>query len=223
MVLCSNARRDDDGHSSGDPTEVALLDAAATLGQTLASEQREHIRRGQFHFDPTRKLMTTVDDYDGALRLHTKGAPEAVLPRCATILDPDGHEDELDDPRRSSLASAVDALASEGLRVLAFAVRSLAPGVPAPTDRDDAETNLTFLGLAAMLDPPRVEVTDAVARCHTAGIRIIMVTGDHPLTASAIAKEVGIVQAHPYGRHRRRAGKAQRGRARRRCSGRKVG
>ena len=81
--------------------------------------------------------------------------------------------------------------------MLAFAVRSLAPGVPAPTDRDDAETNLTFLGLAAMLDPPRVEVTDAVARCHSAGIRIIMVTGDHPLTAAAIAKEVGIVQLTP--------------------------
>jgi magnesium-transporting ATPase (P-type) len=197
MALCSNARRETDGHTSGDPTELALLDAAAELGQALPADQREQIRCGHFHFDPTLKLMTTIDDCDGALCIHTKGAPEAVLPRCTTILEPDGRQREFDDTQRAALARTVDAYAADGLRVLAFASRTLARGVPVPTRREDAETRLTFLGFAAMLDPPRVEVADAVTRCRTAGIRIIVVTGDHPLTASAIAKEVGIVQQNP--------------------------
>jgi magnesium-transporting ATPase (P-type) len=86
----------------------------------------------------------------------------------------------------------VDGYARSGLRVLAFAARDIAPSAPLPAQREDAERDLCFLGLAAMADPPRPEVADAVARCHTAGIRIIVVTGDHPLTAAAIARQVGI-------------------------------
>jgi calcium-translocating P-type ATPase len=197
MALCSNARRETDGRASGDPTEVALLDAAGTLGRAISADQREQMRCGHFHFDPTRKLMTTIDNCDGAICIHTKGAPEAVLPLCTTILEPDGSERNFDETQRSALAGTVDAYAADGLRVLAFANRTLARGAPVPTCREDAETNLTFLGLAAMLDPPRIEVADAVTRCRTAGIRIIVVTGDHPLTASAIAQEVGIAQQEP--------------------------
>jgi magnesium-transporting ATPase (P-type) len=197
MTLCSNAHREPDGSSSGDETEIALLDAAAALGEATSAQQREQMRRALFHFDPTLKLMSTVDDADGAIGVRTKGAPEAVLPHCTTIKRPDGSVVALDDAQRSDLARTVDGYATSGLRVLAFASRALAPEAPVPTGREDAETNLTFLGLVAMLDPPRAEVADAVADCHSAGIRIIVVTGDHPLTAAAIAQQVGIVGQHP--------------------------
>jgi calcium-translocating P-type ATPase len=197
MTLCTNARRDPDGTTSGDPTEVALLDAAASLGVSVTADQRERARRQHFHFDPTFKLMTTVDDRKGALWIHTKGAPETVLPRCTTILEPDGTTRPLDQAQRAAIAHSVDAYAAEGLRVLAFANRELAPGTHVPSNRPDAETELTFLGLALMLDPPRPEVAQAVAQCQSAGIRIIVVSGDHPLTAAAIAKEVGIVGENP--------------------------
>ena len=136
--------------------------------------------------------MSTIDRYPGALRVHTKGAPEAVLPVCATICGADGAVTTLDPATRRELSGVVDAYAASGLRVLAFAAaRDL--GTTLTPDRQDAERDLCFLGLAAMLDPPRPEVADAVARCHTAGIRIIVVTrGDHPLTAAVIAAQLGI-------------------------------
>jgi calcium-translocating P-type ATPase len=189
MAACNNARLDGGG-PSGDPTEIALLAAAAELGQTLDPATREEIRATQFHFDPALKLMSTVDRCRDTLRVHTKGAPEAVLPRCATIHDENGTAATLDQGTRRELAGVVDTYAASGLRVLAFAARDL--GAALPRHREEAERDLCFLGLAAMLDPPRPEVADAVARCHTAGIRIIVVTGDHPLTAAAIARKVGI-------------------------------
>ena len=197
ITLCSNAHCEPDGSSSGDETEIALLEVAAALGAATPAEQRERGRRALFHFDPTLKLMSTVDDAGGALGVHTKGAPETVLPHCATMQQPDGTVVPLDDAQRSDLARTVDGYATSGLRVLAFASRALAPGAAAPARREEAETDLTFLGLVAMVDPPRAEVAGAVTDCHTAGIRIIVVTGDHPLTATAIAQQVGIVGDHP--------------------------
>ena len=190
MAACNNARLDMDGRTSGDPTEIALLAAAAGLGEAVDPAGREAIRAAEFHFDPALKLMSTIDRYPGTLRVHTKGAPEAVLPNCATICDADGAVRALDPATRRELAGVVDAYAAGGLRVLAFAARDL--GAALPADREDAERDLCFLGLAAMLDPPRPEVADAVARCHTAGIRVIVVTGDHPLTAAVIAAQLGI-------------------------------
>jgi len=190
MAACNNARLGGDGGTSGDPTEIALLVAAARLGEALEPARREVIRAAEFHFDPALKLMSTIDRYSDALRVHTKGAPEAVLPHCATICGADGAVRALDPATRRELADVVDAYATSGLRVLAFAARDL--GTRLPRDRQDAERDLCFLGLAAMLDPPRPEVADAVSRCHTAGIRIIVVTGDHPLTAAAIAAQLGI-------------------------------
>jgi calcium-translocating P-type ATPase len=190
MAACNNARLDGDGDTSGDPTEIALLTAAAELGQTLEPARREAIRAAEFHFDPALKLMSTIDRCSGTLRVHTKGAPEAVLPECGTICGADGAVTTLDPATRRELTDAVDTYATSGLRVLAFADRDL--GTALPSDREGAERDLCFLGLAAMLDPPRPEVADAVARCHTAGIRIIVVTGDHPLTAAAIAARLGI-------------------------------
>jgi calcium-translocating P-type ATPase len=191
MTRCNNARLDREG-PSGDPTEVALLEAAAGLGEKLDPARRDQDRVAEFRFDPARKLMSTTDRCDATLRIHTKGAPEAVLPRCTALLDGNGSLRAMDRGARDGLTAVVDTYAGQGLRVLAFASRDLDGGQAVPGDREDAERDLCFLGLAALLDPPRPEVADAVVRCHTAGIRIIVVTGDHPLTAVAIARQLGI-------------------------------
>jgi calcium-translocating P-type ATPase len=194
MAACSNARLGggDSTPASGDPTEIALLLAAAGLGERLDPGERDLLRRAEFHFDPGLKLMSVIDGRDGALRVDAKGAPEAVLPRCATIAGADGSPQPLESAQRRELAGVVDGYARSGLRVLAVATRELDPAAPLPGDRGEAERDLCLLGLAAMVDPPRPEVADAVARCHTAGIRIIVVTGDHPLTARTIAAQLGI-------------------------------
>lgn len=197
-AACNNAFFGEDGKPTGDPTEIAILVAARAFGADIDRQRREDQRHNQFHFDPELKLMSSVDRPSGASTvIHTKGAPEAVLSLCRDILDTDGHPVALDDAGRHRVEAVVDALAGEGLRVLAFAHRELAAGEPVPHRRGDAERDLCFVGLIAMLDPPRPGVADAVARCRTAGIRIIVITGDHPLTAAAIAKRVGITGDRP--------------------------
>ena len=198
---CNDARFEADGTSLGDPTEVALLQAARALGAETDHDAREQRRSGRYNFDPARKLMTIVARDTGQSRLHTKGAPEAVLPRCTSILSSDGTPQTLSDGERERITGQVEAFAQEGLRVLALARRTV-PSTTAeplsrdqaaePLPRDQAESELCFLGLVTMLDPPRSEVRAAIERCHTAGIRIIVITGDHPLTAAAIARQVGI-------------------------------
>ena len=195
---CNNALLNEEGEPVGDPTEIAILTAARKFGADTDHGRREAQRRWQFHFEPELKLMSTVDQLPGAPTIvHTKGAPEAVLSLCSHILDTDGHPVALDDSGRRRVEAAVDAFAAEGLRVLAFACREVAADKPVPQQRGDAERDLCFTGLIAMLDPPRAGVADAVAKCHTAGIRIIVITGDHPLTARAIAQRVGITGDHP--------------------------
>ena len=189
---CNNARLEPGSEPSGDPTEIAILLAARQLGAETGAAEREARRRWQFHFDPERALMSTVDAEEDGLVVHTKGAPEGLLPRCTTVFGVDGEEAQLDNGERARIGEQVDRFAAEGLRVLALAERRLPPGVPPPHLREEAERELRFAGLVAMLDPPRPEVADAVARCHTAGIRILVITGDHPLTAAAIARRVGI-------------------------------
>jgi calcium-translocating P-type ATPase len=197
-ACCNNARLDGGRGHAGDPTEIAVLVAARTLGADTDHERREAQRRWQFHFDPELKLMSTIDQVGGTLTVvHTKGAPESVLPRCSRVLDDEGRPVPLDQLQRRRIEAAVNAFAAEGLRVLALAQRELAPDQPAPHRRADAEGDLCFTGLVAMLDPPRPGVTEAVGQCRTAGIRIIVITGDHPLTAAAIAERVGITGAHP--------------------------
>ena len=195
---CNNALLNDGAGPSGDPTEIAILMAAHILSADTDNKHREAQRRWQFHFDPELKLMSTVDQLPGASTVvHTKGAPEAVLSLCSHILDTRGHPVALDDPGRRQVEAAVNAFATEGFRVLALACRELTADEPVPQQRGDAERDLCFTGLIAMLDPPRAGVADAVAQCRTAGIRIIVITGDHPLTARAIAQRVGITGDHP--------------------------
>ncbi len=188
---CNNARLESHGSNTGDPTEVALLTAATSLGVRFDAASRERGRIHQYNFDPQRKLMSTLDTGESHNWLHTKGAPESLLPRCAGTLAADGQEQPLRSAERERVTRQVESFASQGLRVLALARRSL-PSDTQPPDRDDAENDLCFLGLVTMRDPPRVEVVDAVSRCHAAGIRIVLITGDHPLTVAAIARQVGI-------------------------------
>ena len=196
-TACNNARLEAEREPSGDPTEIAVLLAAKRLGAAVGIAEREAGRRWQFHFDPERKLMSTVDADGEQLVIHTKGAPEALLPRCSTLLAAGGGNVELNEGERARIRGQVDRWAAEGLRVLALAERRLPREARAPHLREEAERELCFAGLIAMLDPPRAEVADAVARCHTAGIRILVITGDHPLTAAAIARRVGIGGAEP--------------------------
>jgi calcium-translocating P-type ATPase len=192
MASCNNARLDD-GEPSGDPTEAAMLQAARRLG--APSEDSRERRRREFHFDPVLKLMSTVDERQGSLTVHTKGAPEAVLPHCTHRADAAGDPLPLADAERRELEALVDGYANQGLRVLAVASRPLSGEIP--ERREDAERDLVLHGLVALIDPPRPEVPDAVARCHRAGVRIIVVTGDHGLTAAAIARRIGIARGDP--------------------------
>lgn len=194
-ALCSNARLlpPSDGRGwrvLGDTTEGALLVAAAKAGVDLEREERDSPRVGEFPFDSGRKLMTTVHRRAAGAEAYVKGAPQELLARC-TRVDWDGKERALDEGLRAAVTDANDAMARQALRVLGVARRNL--DSPTPT-QDDAESGLTLCGLVGMLDPPRPEVTEAVRACRHAGIRIIMVTGDHALTAEAVARRVGIVQ-----------------------------
>ncbi|TQK50000.1 calcium-translocating P-type ATPase [Streptomyces sp. SLBN-118] len=194
-ALCSNARLvppSDGGrwHVLGDTTEGALLVAAAKAGLDRAAEEAAAPRVGEHPFDSVRKLMSTVHSGDHGYHACVKGAPQELLERC-TAIDRQGEVIALTDALRAEVMTVNDELATQGLRVLAAARRELSGPHP---DRDTVESGLTFLGLVGMLDPPRPEVREAVAACHRAGIRVVMVTGDHPLTAEAVARRVGIVR-----------------------------
>jgi calcium-translocating P-type ATPase len=199
-VRCNNARLERKGERwvrGGDPSESALLLAAARLGEDVFAAQRDRDARRKlvFHFDPHLKRMTTLDQEPGGeLWYHAKGAPLELLERCTAIRAQDG-EHPLTDADRAQVGAAFERYAARSLRVLGFAQRHVARIEDG--GRALVESQLTFVGLAALEDPPRPEVADAVARCHRAGIRIIVITGDHALTATAIAREVGIVEAEP--------------------------
>jgi calcium-translocating P-type ATPase len=191
VVACTTAHREESGEYVGDPTEVGLIQTGQALGASADDEERESNRLALYHFDPGLKLMSTADRVGSECWLHTKGAPEAVLGRCDTVLEADGEATPLTDERRASIDAQVGEWSGQGMRLIAVAQRRLAEGPP-PQEREEAEQRLTLLGLVAMEDPPRPEVAGAVASCHQAGIRIHVITGDHPLTAAAIARRVGV-------------------------------
>ncbi|MFF2514612.1 cation-translocating P-type ATPase [Streptomyces sp. NPDC058086] len=195
-ALCSNARLvppagRDGWRVLGDTTEGALLVAAMKAGVDPTAEEARTPRVAEHPFDSTRKLMSTVHrDLRGDYLAYVKGAPLELLARCEAVYR-DGGRKPLTDGERAEIATAADGMAGQGLRVLAVARRRVASPHP---PLGDVESGLTFLGLAGMYDPPRPEVRDAVDACRRAGIRIVMVTGDHPLTAEAVARRVGIVR-----------------------------
>lgn len=195
-ALCSNARLvppagRDGWRVLGDTTEGALLVVAAKAGLDLAAEQNAAPRVGEFPFDSDRKLMSTVHgDAAGGHRAYVKGAPQELLAHCTAIAWKGGRL-PLTRELRGRVAAANDRMASGGLRVLAAASRELDDP---RSGREEVESQLTLLGLVGMLDPPRPEVRAAVDACRRARIRVVMVTGDHPLTAEAVARRVGIVR-----------------------------
>jgi calcium-translocating P-type ATPase len=197
-VRCSNATAHWNGtewERGGDPSESALLVGAAVLGEDVDAllAERDAVRHALFHFDPRVKRMTTLDEERGGARwVHAKGAPLELLERCAAIRTAGGDR-PLDPEARAGIRTAFEGYAGRGLRVLGFAERRDDAAGPASRDREHAESELTFVGLAALEDPPRPGVAEAVAACGRASIRIIVITGDHGLTATAVARDVGIV------------------------------
>ncbi|WP_102337985.1 cation-translocating P-type ATPase [Collinsella provencensis] len=192
MALCSDAKWDEAaGEAIGEPTECALVNDAAQAG--MKTLDAEYTRVGEAPFDSGRKMMSVVvKAADGTLVQYTKGAPDVVLGLCTKIYE-NGAVVELTAERREQLVAANKAMADQALRVLALACRDHAelPGDFAP---ESLEHDLVFCGLSGMIDPERPEVAPAIVEAHGAGIRTIMITGDHIDTAVAIAKNLGIIE-----------------------------
>ncbi len=191
-VLCTNASLPpedaDASEAIGDPLEVALLVAGAKSGLRRDALLDAQPEVQEVAFDAETKMMATYHEQDGRYRVAVKGALSAVIDASNEILNADGERTSLDDAVRETWHEKNQALAKDGLRVIALATKTV--------DDSDVEPyeNLTFLGLAALLDPPREAVRDSIEACHNAGIDVVMVTGDQPATARNVAREVGLVQ-----------------------------
>jgi len=193
-VLCNDARIETAGgetHRLGDPTELALLDFAAARGTDADALRARHGRQDEVPFDSDRKRMSTVHEMDGRRRLLVKGAPDVVLPLCSRRLAAGGEAAPLDDAARDAARGAMDAMAEEALRVLAFAYKDLEES-DAVTEAD--ESALVLVGMVGMRDAARPEAADALRAADGAGIRTIMVTGDNARTAEAIARNLGMLE-----------------------------
>ena len=188
--LCNDCRREK-GKLVGEPTEKALAEAAEEGGINIEDVQREMPRTGEIPFSSERKMMTTLHPLeDGAWMTVTKGAPDILLERCSKCLD--GHTQVTFDGSRKSKARMQNGeMAAGALRVVAVAFREWAER-PDLTKENKVEEDMVFVGMAGMIDPPRPEAAEAVALCKKAGIRPVMITGDHVLTAQAIATQLGI-------------------------------
>ncbi|WP_425456458.1 calcium-translocating P-type ATPase, SERCA-type [Cohnella pontilimi] len=176
----------------GDPTEGALLVLAAKTGMTRSALESLYRRTKEFPFDPDRKRMSVLVEHQGGRLLLTKGAPDLLVERCAYVLW-DDQVMPFTATLRARVLQANESMAKDALRVLGFAYRDL-KAHETPDSDDQAETGLVFVGLAGMIDPPRKEVHEAIVKCRQAGIKTVMITGDHGLTAEAIARGIGIMQ-----------------------------
>jgi len=191
-TLCNDARLEREGHRwtiHGDPTEAALLTVARKAGLDEETLSAVFPRRDELAFDAARQFMATLHEIEGQQIIYAKGAVEKLLPACVAMLDDDGRPSELD---LATVNRVAVRMAEEGLRVLAVARSELAPGHA--LDHAHLRDGLVFLGLVGMIDPPRLRAITSVRTCHAAGIRVKMITGDHPGTAMAIARQLGIVQ-----------------------------
>lgn len=192
-VALNNDVVNSDGEPTGEPTELALFKTALEAGFDKTILEQELPRLAVIPFDSTRQQMTTLHQCPTSVVAYVKGAPERVLSQCTTAIGADGAcAFEL-----SALLATAEQLAHKGYRVLAVAQREF-KALPESLAPETIEQNLTFLGLVALIDPPRPEVSDSIADCLTAGITPVMITGDHPGTAIAIARRLGItVDEHP--------------------------
>ena len=192
MSLCSDAAPDETGNAVGEPTECALVNWATKEGLLKPDMEKETPRVGEAPFDSSRKMMSTIHQVGDSFVQYTKGAPDELLKRC-THYEKDGQILPLDDKAREEILSHNKGMADQALRVLAAAQRTYTQ-MPEDQSPEALEHDLTFLGLAGMIDPIRPEVKDAIAECKTAGIRAVMITGDHRDTAVAIARQLGILE-----------------------------
>lgn len=180
-----------DGETFGDPTETAFVDYYMANNDDYTEMMATHPRIGELPFDSERKLMSTLHDMEGKITMFTKGAPDVLIERCGYFLDANGQVALLTEEEKEKIKQKNFDYSSGGLRVLAFAMKTY--DALKELDFDD-EKDLVFIGLEAEMDPPRVESAPAVSDCIKAGIKPIMITGDHKVTASAIAKKIGILQ-----------------------------
>lgn len=187
IALCNDARAGAEG-MIGDPTEVALFNYAKEHGFEKASVEAAHPRTAEVPFDSDRKAMTTVHAGPDGVVSVTKGAVEALIDRTTGTLTDQGVA-PLD---RAAILKAAERMAADGLRVLFVAKRGW-ESAPANLDPEEVETGLTALGIVGIMDPPREEAKEAIELCKTAGIKPVMITGDHPITARVIAKRLGLV------------------------------
>ncbi len=192
MALCSDAELDESGKVTGEPTEAALVAWANKLGADKTTLKARFLRCGEAPFDSTRKLRGTVHVSGSGFIQYTKGAPDVLIGKCAYYIDSDGRRVPMTDEYRAEILRANKAMADRALRVLACAER-VWDAKPVNFEPETLEQELCFMGLCGMIDPVRPEVVDAIAECREAGIRPIMITGDHIDTAVAIAKELGIL------------------------------
>ena len=191
MALCSDAEIDENGEVTGEPTEAALVAWSGKLGQDKNQLKKERARVMEAPFDSGRKMMSTIHEVNGSYIQYTKGAPDVVVTKCAYYLK-DGKACPMTKEYEEEILKANKAMADKALRVLACAQR-VWTDKPASAEPADLEQDLCFAGLCGMIDPVRPEVKAAIVECREAGIRPVMITGDHVDTAVAIAKELGII------------------------------
>ena len=192
MALCSDAELDAAHQAVGEPTECALVNYAYAQGLDKAQLKQAQPRVAEAPFDSMRKMMSTLHRTDKGVIQYTKGAPDEILARCTRVLTENGVQPMTEDERRRIMADN-KRMADKALRVLACAYVELVD-LPEDVSPDSIERDMTFIGMTGMIDPVRPEVKDAVALCRQAGIKPIMITGDHIDTAVAIARELGILE-----------------------------
>jgi len=190
LALCNDTRLDASGDVIGDPTETALFELAREKGYLRERLDETYPRLAEIPFDSERKLMTTFHPWEnGQIISFTKGAAEEIVERSEKILTHQGQEalDHLE------VLKTAEQIAGDGLRTLGFGMR-IWDALPDPLTAEQVETGLVLIGIVGMLDPPRPEAAESVALCRSAGIQVVMITGDHPLTAEVIARRVGIIR-----------------------------
>ena len=190
-MLCNDTKIAQDGSLTGDPTETALVDMAFKLDFDPSVYDRMP-RVQELPFDSDRKLMTTVNEVDGKYIVYTKGGIDELLKRCSSYeISNEVHQDL--DEYVNKIREKNEDMAKEALRVLGCAYKEI-DHVPTKEEMQTIENDLIFIGMVGMIDPPRPEAKVAVEKCKTAGIKVVMITGDHKITASAIAKKLGILE-----------------------------